>query len=119
MIRRQCERTVNEFAQSVGAGASERLQLMSARAGKRGRDSWFKDRFNFAETPQSWTEKGCVRPQTITSGMFGYSLLRANQNREFFKVLMVDATSLLWALDTKRMRAFLLATAFCNNMRVD
>ena len=46
--------------------------------------------FNFAETPQSWAEKGYVRPQTITPGMFGYSLLRANENREFFKALMVE-----------------------------
>jgi len=37
--------------------------------------------FNFAETPQSWSEKGYVRPQPITPGMFGYSLLRSNQNR--------------------------------------
>jgi glutamine synthetase len=46
--------------------------------------------FNFAETPQSWADKGYVRPQTITPGMFGYSLLRANQNRDFFKALMVE-----------------------------
>jgi glutamine synthetase len=46
--------------------------------------------FNFAETPQSWAEKGYVRPKTITPGMFGYSLLRANENREFFKALMVE-----------------------------
>ena len=46
--------------------------------------------FNFAETPQSWAAKGYVRPETITPGMFGYSLLRANQNREFFKALMVE-----------------------------
>src|SRR5437588_9727249 len=45
--------------------------------------------FNFAETPQSWAEKGYVRPETITPGMFGYSLLRANENREFFKALLV------------------------------
>jgi glutamine synthetase len=46
--------------------------------------------FNFAETPQSWAEKGYVRPETITPGMFGYSLLRANENREFFRALMVE-----------------------------
>ena len=44
--------------------------------------------FNFAETPQSWADKGYVRPDPITPGMFGYSLLRANENREFFKALM-------------------------------
>jgi len=46
--------------------------------------------FNFAETPQSWADKGYVRPDPITPGMFGYSLLRANENREFFKALMVE-----------------------------
>src|ERR1700688_2220240 len=40
--------------------------------------------FNFAETPQSWAAKHYVRPEPITPGMFGYSLLRAGQNREFF-----------------------------------
>jgi glutamine synthetase len=46
--------------------------------------------FNFAETPQSWADKGYIRPDPITPGMFGYSLLRANENREFFKALMVE-----------------------------
>ncbi|HEV7913242.1 MAG TPA: glutamine synthetase, partial [Albitalea sp.] len=46
--------------------------------------------FNFAETPQSWAAKKGVDPQPITPGMFGYSLLRANENREFFKALMVE-----------------------------
>jgi glutamine synthetase len=44
--------------------------------------------FNFAETPQSWAEKKGVGPTTITPGMFGYSLLRANLNREYFNALM-------------------------------
>jgi glutamine synthetase len=44
--------------------------------------------FNFAETPQSLAEKHYTRPETITPGMFGYSLLRASRNREFFKALM-------------------------------
>jgi glutamine synthetase len=46
--------------------------------------------FNFAETPQSWAEKKGVGPTTITPGMFGYSLLRANANREFFAALMSE-----------------------------
>ena len=46
--------------------------------------------FNFTETPQSWAAKGNIRPEPITPGMFGYSLLRANENREFFKALMVE-----------------------------
>ena len=44
--------------------------------------------FNFAETPQSWAEKKGVGPTTITPGMFGYSILRANHSREYFNALM-------------------------------
>ena len=44
--------------------------------------------FNFAETPQSWAAKQGVGPTTITPGMFGYSLLRMADSREFFNALM-------------------------------
>jgi glutamine synthetase len=44
--------------------------------------------FNFRETPQSWAAKKGVGPETLTPGMFGYSLLRVNENREFFNALM-------------------------------
>jgi glutamine synthetase len=44
--------------------------------------------FNFAETPHSWAQKKGVDPTPLTPGMFGYSLLRANQNRGFFNALM-------------------------------
>ena len=44
--------------------------------------------FNFRETPQSWAAKKGVGPETLTPGMFGYSLLRMNQNREFLNALM-------------------------------
>jgi glutamine synthetase len=44
--------------------------------------------FNFRETPQSWAAKNGSPPEPITPGMFGYSLLRVNQNREFFNALM-------------------------------
>jgi glutamine synthetase len=43
--------------------------------------------FNFRETPQSWAAKKGVNPEPITPGMFGYSLLRAGQNREYFNAL--------------------------------
>ena len=35
-------------------------------------------------------DKKGVGPTTLTPGMFGYSLLRANENREFFAALMND-----------------------------
>jgi glutamine synthetase len=44
--------------------------------------------FNFRETPQSWAAKQGMNPEPLTPGMFGYSLLRVNQNREFFNALM-------------------------------
>jgi glutamine synthetase len=44
--------------------------------------------FNFRETPQSWAAKQGVSPETITPGMFGYSLLRASQNRDYFNALL-------------------------------
>ena len=44
--------------------------------------------FNFRKTPQSWAAKKGVGPETITPGMFGYSLLRMADNREFFNALM-------------------------------
>ena len=44
--------------------------------------------FNFKETPDSWAAKKGVGPQNLTPGMFGYSLLRMNENREFFNALM-------------------------------
>jgi len=46
--------------------------------------------YNFLETPQSWAAKKGVAPEVLTPGMFGYSLLRANQNRDFFNALMDD-----------------------------
>ncbi|MBC8022772.1 MAG: glutamine synthetase [Burkholderiales bacterium] len=49
--------------------------------------------FNFAETPHTWAEKKGQPPTPISPGMFGYSLLRANLNREYFNALM-DETAL-------------------------
>ncbi len=46
--------------------------------------------FNFAETPQSWAAKKGVDPETITPGMFGYSLLRANHSRDYFAALFSE-----------------------------
>ena len=44
--------------------------------------------FNFLETPQTWAAKQGVGPEPLTPGMFGYSLLRLNRNREFFNAIM-------------------------------
>jgi glutamine synthetase len=47
---------------------------------------------NFRETPESWARKGGVRPTPITHGMIGYSLVEANQHRDYIAALM-DETS--------------------------
>jgi glutamine synthetase len=43
--------------------------------------------FHFRETSQSIADKGYQRPQPITPGMFGYSLLRMNQSRDYLNAL--------------------------------
>ncbi|MDW8272601.1 MAG: glutamine synthetase family protein [Chitinophagales bacterium] len=40
--------------------------------------------FNFAETPDSFAEKGYRKPAPLTPGMFGYSILRSTLKNEFF-----------------------------------
>lgn len=46
--------------------------------------------FNFRETPASWAAKKGAPPEPLTSGMFGYSLLRMADNPGFFNALMDD-----------------------------
>lgn len=43
--------------------------------------------FNFNETPQSWEQKGYRHPETLTSGMFGYSILRSSLMQPYFNDL--------------------------------
>ena len=43
--------------------------------------------FNFRETSQSMADKGYTEPQPLTPGMFGYSVLRMNQNHPFLNAL--------------------------------
>jgi glutamine synthetase len=67
------------------------LKRVLARAGKLGfqvMTGMEYEWFNFLETPQSWAAKKGVGPEPLTPGMFGYSLLRVNQNREFFNAIM-------------------------------
>jgi len=46
--------------------------------------------FNFRETPQSLAGKGHTRPELLTPGMFGYSVLRLSQNQPFVNALTDD-----------------------------
>lgn len=40
--------------------------------------------FNFLETPQTLQEKSFTNLETLTPGMFGYSILRTSENDEFY-----------------------------------
>ncbi|KAG0284852.1 hypothetical protein BGZ96_010817 [Linnemannia gamsii] len=40
--------------------------------------------YNFKETPNTMEEKGFTNPQALTTGKFGYSLLRPSQNQDYF-----------------------------------
>lgn len=44
--------------------------------------------FHFKETSESLAAKRYVGPEPLSPGMFGYSLLRLNQNREYVNALM-------------------------------
>lgn len=88
---------LGDFVEASGAAnpvcPRQACKRVLARAGKAGFNvlagleyEWF----NFRETPQSFAAKGYIRPEPITPGMFGYSLIRAGQNQPFFKSLMEE-----------------------------
>ena len=49
--------------------------------------------FNFRETPQTLADKGYARPQPLSPGMFGYSVIRMNQNRPFVTALFDEMSA--------------------------
>ena len=86
---------LGEFVNADGTAHAQcprqALKRVLARAGKMGFQvmtgmefEWF----NFLETPHSWAAKKGVGPQQLTPGMFGYSLLRMHQHRDFFNAIM-------------------------------
>jgi glutamine synthetase len=44
--------------------------------------------FHFRETPATLAERAHVHPRPLTPGMFGYSMLRLNQSRDYVNALM-------------------------------
>jgi glutamine synthetase len=48
--------------------------------------------FNFNETPESWAGKKGGRPDPISHGLSGYSLLEATGNQEYFNALWDNST---------------------------
>jgi glutamine synthetase len=83
-------RTVDGREESLPIDPRQVLKRVLARADKLGvvpMCSLEFEFFNFAETPQSWAAKRGVGPEPITPGMFGYSLLRSNQSKDYFNAL--------------------------------
>lgn len=82
-------------ADGAGLGVCPRrvLRRVLARAAQMGYEpivgveyEWF----NFSETPKTLRDKGYARPDPLTPAMFGYSLLRASANRDYFRALIDD-----------------------------
>ncbi|HVW97595.1 MAG TPA: glutamine synthetase family protein [Mucilaginibacter sp.] len=53
--------------------------------------------FNFSETPQSLKQKGHTNMESLTPGMFGYSILRTSLNDSFYN----DLFDLLYQFDVQ------------------
>ena len=86
---------LGEFVNADGTAHAQCPRQTLKRVLKRAEKMGFKvmtgmefEWFNFLETPQSWAAKKGVEPEQLTPGMFGYSLLRMNQNREFLNAIM-------------------------------
>ncbi|MXV17830.1 glutamine synthetase family protein [Hufsiella ginkgonis] len=63
------------------------LKRIAADAGSMGYHTEFAQEFewfNFRETPASLQEKGFSRLETLTPGMFGYSIIRTSQHSDFY-----------------------------------
>ena len=86
---------LGEFVNADGTAHAQCPRQTLKRVLKRAEKMGFKvmtgmefEWFNFLETPQSWAAKKGIEPEQLTPGMFGYSLLRMNQNRDFFNAIM-------------------------------
>jgi glutamine synthetase len=49
--------------------------------------------FHFRETPATLAERGHHNPRPLTPGMFGYSILRLNQSRDYVNALMDELSA--------------------------
>jgi glutamine synthetase len=88
---------LGEFVDGEGAPLAVCPRQLLRRVLERASDAGFRaaaafeyEFFHFRETPQALAERGHVRPEPITPGMFGYSLLRLNQSKDYVNALMKD-----------------------------
>jgi len=73
------------------------LKRILARAAEHGYQATFGSEFEFwvfKETPESLHQKGFRNLQPISPGMFGYSWLREDQNREFCHAILDEMTAM-------------------------
>jgi glutamine synthetase len=56
--------------------------------------------FNFLETPESWAQKKGARPRPMADANQGYSLVRANAHRDYFKALMEETSKFRVPIDS-------------------
>ncbi|MBX2902416.1 MAG: glutamine synthetase [Chitinophagales bacterium] len=78
---------VNEKSEPIQVCPRQLLHKVKQQADKAGFTAYFSQEFewfNFAETPESFHEKGYSNPTPLTPGMFGYSILRSSLKNEFF-----------------------------------
>ena len=85
---------LGEFVDSAGEPLSicprqlmQKVITQAAEAGYEAKGSQEFEWFNFAETPQSFAEKGGQHLTPLTPGMFGYSILRSSVRNDFFASL--------------------------------
>lgn len=71
----------------------KRVIKNAAAKGYKGKFALEFEFFNFKEDPDSLNEKGFRNMQPLTPGMFGYSLLRAGLNRDYFNAILDDLTA--------------------------
>lgn len=78
---------VNEKEAPLGICPRSLLKNVKARSEKMGFRPFFSQEFewfNFREDPDSLRDRDFVQPQPLTPGMFGYSILRSSQEKEYF-----------------------------------
>lgn len=84
---------VDEEDQPLAVCPRQVLKRVVARLAERGFSavaSFEYEFFHFRESPRSLAEKKHHGPEPLTPGMFGYSLLRLSQNREYVNALFDD-----------------------------
>lgn len=78
---------VNEKEKPLGVCPRSLLKTVKAKSEKMGYRAFFSQEFewfNFLEDAHDLHERDFVKPRPLTPGMFGYSLLRSSQEKEYF-----------------------------------